>query len=45
MNQIGLERSEMILLIIGGPVDWGVGGGAWETWMGDNALDTMGEVA
>ena len=25
-----------MILFIGGPVDWGVGGGgAWETWMGD----------
>ena len=44
MNQIRLEKvCEMILFIggpvdwEGGPVDWGVcvGGGAWETWLGD----------
>ena len=37
-----------MILFIGGPVDWEGGPVDWracETWMGDIALDTVGEVA
>ena len=36
-----------MILYIAGPVDWKGGPvdwRAWETWMGDIGLDTMGEV-
>ena len=42
MNKIGLEKVCEIILFIGGPVDWGMGGGHGRHGWG--TLDTVGEV-
>ena len=42
-----MEKVCDMILYIAGPVDWKGGPvdwRAWETWMGDIALDTVGEV-